>query len=299
MADTFQTQTSNYLNKAKSSITIQQNSNKLQLITYFFDTVSDDNVNCTSNITDNWVENNTAIQDHIALSPITVSLKGLCGELVYEVEQAEIDYATELAQAEWRNSIPIEIANFGEWGSIDDVDGKLSAIGSFIPQVSNITQKAQNLWNLHQISQKRATKIANILTGKSQRGLSAQMNAYSGANTNITQKRLKQIGNDLKICWESRKPFIVNTPFGDFDNMYIQSIALHQGNELYIGDIDITLKQIRYANTLTTKADKEVLAKYNQTAQAQEENYGVAGGEPSVLFSTFLGDKYAGTGIKQ
>lgn len=293
MAESFQKQTSNFFNKTKSSITIQQNSNKLQLITYFFDIVSDDTINCTSNITDNWVENNTAIQDHIALSPITVSLKGLCGELVYEVEQAEIDYATELAQAEWRNSIPIEIANFGEWGSINDVDGKLSAIGSFFPQVSNITQMAQNLWNLHQISQKRASKISNLLTGKSKRGLSAQMNAYSGANTNITQKRLRQIGNDLKICWESRKPFIVNTPFGDFDNMYIQSITLHQGNELYSGDIDITLKQIRYANTLTTKADKEVLAKYTQSAQAQEQNYGTAGGEQTQLKQ--FSDKYFGT----
>lgn len=274
-------------NTKKSTLTIQQNSNNFQVITYFFDMVTDDTINCSSNITDNWVENNTAIHDHISLSPITVSLKGLCGELVYDVKQADIDYVNELAQAEWRNATPAEIANFGEFGNINDVDGKLSAIGSFIPSVSNITQMAQNVWNLHQISQKRASKISNLLTGKSTKGLNAQMNAYSGANTNLTQKKLRQIGSDLKLAWEARKPFIVSTPFGDFENMYIQSITLHQGNELFIGDIDITLKQIRYTNTLTTKADKEVLAKYTDWARAKEENLGKADGENSYWYNKY------------
>lgn len=267
----------------KSSITLQENSNKFQVVTYFFDIVSSDTINYASNITDNWVENNTAIHDHIALSPLTVSLKGLCGEKIYEAEQAELDYVTELAQAQVKNAIPIELANFGEFGSLDDIDGKLSAIGSLFPSVSNITQMAQNMWHLHQTSIKRATKISNILTGKSSKGLSAQMNAYSGAISNVTNKRLKQIGNDLKMAWESRKAFIVTTPFGEFDNMYIQSITLHQENELYVGDIDITLKQLRFAETLTTKADEAVLAKYNAYAQAEEQNYGSAGGEKSIL----------------
>ena len=268
---------------AKSSITLQENSNKFQVITYFFDIVSSDTINYASNITDNWVENNTAIHDHIALSPLTVSLKGLCGEKIYEAEQAELDYVTELAQAQVKNAVPIELANFGEFGSLDDIDGKLSAIGALFPSVSNITQMAQNMWHLHQLSIKRATKISNILTGKTSKGLSAQMNAYSGAFSNVTNKRLKQIGNDLKMAWENRKAFIVTTPFGEFDNMYIQSITLHQENELYVGDIDITLKQLRFAETLTTKADETVLAKYNAYAQAQEQNYGSAGGEKSIL----------------
>ena len=271
----------------KSSITLQENSNKFQVITYFFDCITSDNVSFNSNITDNWVENNTAIQDHIALSPVTISLKGLCGDKIYEAEQAELDYYTELAQAQVRNAIPIELANFGEFGSLDDIDGKLSAIGSLFPSVSNITQMAQNMWHLHQASVKRATKIANILTGKSAKGINSQMNAYSGANTNISNKRLKQIGNDLKMAWESRKSFIVSTPFGDFDNMYIQSVSLRQENELYAGDIEVTLKQIRFAETLTTKVDEEVRAKYNAYAQSLEQNYGSSGGENSRWYNKY------------
>lgn len=296
----FKDQTSEFF-KAKSAITIQENSNKFQTITLFFDFVSDETVSCSSNITDNWVENNTAIQDHIALSPITVSLKGFCGELVYEAKQADLDYQSELTQAEMRNALPLEIANFGEYGSIYDIDGKLSTIGAYFPSVSNITQKAQNIWNLHQASSKKASRISNLLNGKRLRTLNSQMNAYSGISSNITQKKLKEIGESLKLAWESRKSFIVETPFGIYENMYIQSITLHQGNDLYVGDIDITLKQIRFAETITTKADKEVLAKYNAMAQASEENYGSAGGEQTQLKQ--FSDKYLGTtygsGIKR
>lgn len=284
--NSYQKQTSEYF-KTKSSITVQENNNKFQLITLFFDVISDDTVSCSSNITDNWVENNTAIHDHIALSPITISMRGLCGELVYEAKQADLDYQSELSQAEYRNSMPLEIANFGEFGSLEDIDGKLSGIGALYPSVSNITQLAQNTWDLHQLSTKKIAKISNALTNKMTRTLSSQMNSYSGLNTNITQKKLKEIGEGLKQAWLDRKAFIVNTPFGDFSNMYIQSITLHQGDTLYAGDIDITLKQLRFAETITTKADAKVLARLNGMAQAGEENYGLAGSENSRWYNKY------------
>lgn len=268
----------------QGALTIEETSNKFQLIRFFFDTVTDDTINFQSQITDNWVENNTAIHDHIAVSPVTITMRGLCGELIYTSEQAERDYQSELAQANYRNSLPVEIASFGEF-SINDVDGKLSAITAYFPEVSNVTQKAQNMWDLHQASQQKARRISNILTKQATRNLSGQMNAYSGLSSNARASKLKQIGEELKNCWMNRKSFTANTPFGDFENMYIQSVTLHQGNENFIGDIDITLKQIRFTQTLTTQADKTVLSKYNAYAQAKEQNYGKAGGENSELYN--------------
>ena len=266
----------------------------------FFNTVTDDTVNFQSNITDNWVENNTVIQDHIAVSPVTVTMRGLLGELVYTSEQAVKDYESVLAQANVLNSKDAVLGQFGNL-KFNDADGKLTAINAYFPEASNATQLAQSMWDRHEASAKKARKIANILIGQANNNLASKMNAYSGLSTNARQSKIKQISEELKNYWIERKPFTVNTPFGDFENMYIQSVTLHQGNENFIGEIDITLKQLRFAQTLTTKADKEVLAKYNACARAEEQNYGKAQGETSVMKNftdTYLGTK-PGSGIKR
>lgn len=270
----------------QGAITVEEESNKYQLIRFFFDTVTDDTVNFQSQITDNWVENNTAIQDHVAVSPVTITMRGLCGELIYTSEQAEKDYETELAQANYINNKDLVLASFGKV-NFNDVDGKLTAVSAYYPEVSNVTRLAQDMWDLHEASQRKARKISNILAGQSNKNLNAQMNAYSGLSSNAKQSKLKEVGEQLKNCWMNRKSFTANTPFGDFENMYIQSVTLHQGNENFIGEIDITLKQIRFANTLTTKANKEVLAKYNAYARAEEQNYGKANGENSELYNNY------------
>lgn len=268
----------------KGSIAVQDTSDKFQLIRYFFDTVTDDTLNFQSQITDNWVENNTAIHDHIAISPITVTLRGLCGDLVYTSEQAQEDYIKELERLKTLNPQSLTLFNFGNFYKLEDTDGKLRVITSYLPEISNVTQLAQNVWDLAESAYKKAKQVANILTNKNSRALSSQMTMYSGLSTNARYSRLKEACDDLKSCWLSRKSFIVNTPFGDFENMYITSINLHQGNENFIGEIDITLKQLRFVGTITTEADKEVLSKYNAFARAKEEDYGKAQGKNSELY---------------
>lgn len=273
-----------------AALQIQLNENLVRYL--FFQTVTDDSVSFQSQITDNWVENNTAIHDHIAISPVTITMRGLVGELVYTSEQAQLDYEKALATANLINSRDNVLAQFGNL-NFNDIDGKLTAVSAYFPEVSNVTQRAQNMWDLHEASQRKARRIANILTGQANNNLAAKMDSYSGLSSNARQTKLKEIGEALKDYWINRKSFIANTPFGDFDNMYIQSVSLHQGNENFIGEIDVTLKQLRFAQTLTTKADKEVLAKYNAYAQASEQNYGKAQGNTSVLKE--LSDKYLGT----
>lgn len=273
-----------------AALQIQLNENLVRYL--FFQTVTDDSVSFQSQITDNWVENNTAIHDHIAISPVIITMRGLVGELVYTSEQAQLDYEKALANANLINSKDNVLAQFGNL-NFNDTDGKLTAVSAYFPEVSNVTQRAQNMWDLHEASQRKARRIANILTGQANNNLAAKMDSYSGLSSNARQTKLKEIGEALKDYWINRKSFIANTPFGDFDNMYIQSVLLHQGNENFIGEIDITLKQLNFTQTLTTKADKEVLAKYNAYAQANEQNYGKAQGNTSVLKE--LSDKYLGT----
>jgi hypothetical protein len=250
---------------------IEENSKPFQLIKYFFDVVNDDTVTYNAQITDNWIESNSAIQDHIALQPVTITMRGLCGELVYDAKQAELDYKSELAQAKKRNSQYTIIWKYGDFKGIEDVDGKLVAIGKIAPPLSNITEMAQNNWELLNIQNQKASKIVDAFKNRNNKTMAQQMNNYNGLSTNARQSRLKQVGDEFKKAILGRKSFTVNTPFGTFENMYLQTVTLHQGEEDYIGDIDITLKQIRFAQTQTTKADEKTLSELNSLAQAQAD----------------------------
>lgn len=273
---------------------IEENSKPFQLIKYFFDVVNDDTVSYNAQITDNWIESNSAIQDHIALQPITITMRGLCGELVYDAKQAELDYESELAQAKTRNSQYTIIWKYGDFKGIDDVDGKLVAIGRIAPPLSNITEMAQNNWELLNIQNQKASKIVDAFKNRNNKTMAQQMNNYNGLSTNARQSRLKQVGDEFKKAILGRKSFTVNTPFGTFENMFLQTVTLHQGQEDYIGDIDITLKQIRFAQTQTTKADEKTLSELNSLAQAQSEAQNNGNTQGVNRNKSFLADMYDG-----
>ena len=269
----------------ESYITVPKAALKIELaqdlVRYlFFKTVTDDTINFQSQITDNWVENNTAIQDHITISPVIITMKGLIGEKYYTSEDAQINYEKALAQT---NPGGFSLG-FNDVDTQMQVESKLSAVSAYFPEVSNATQVAQNMWDLHEAALNKAINIGNILIGQSTSNLQDKMNFYNGLDSNLKESELKKISESLKDYWINRKSFTANTPFGDFDNMYIQAVTIQQGNSGSIGEIDITLKQLRFAQTLTTKANESVLAKYNSYAKAEEQNYGKAGSENSAMY---------------
>lgn len=241
----------------------------------FFNTVTDDSLSFNSQITDNWLENNTSIQDHITLSPVTITMKGLIGEVVYTPQAAFTDYNN------------IYSNNFGGELLNNYLLGKLNTVSSFFPSVSNITQKAINKINLKDGAISKVLSIANTsLNQPGYNSLAQKLDNYAGITSNIRQERQKQIIELLKHCWLNRMPFKAIVPWGEYDNMFIESVNINQGNINYASEISITLKQVRYAQTIYTKADEKVLAQYSQMQQAGEENYGKAGGENSSLYNS-------------
>ena len=58
---------------------------------YYFDIIREHSVSIQNQITDNYLENNTAVQDHIAHSPITVTLGGLAGEVYFTPPTKALD----------------------------------------------------------------------------------------------------------------------------------------------------------------------------------------------------------------
>lgn len=226
---------------------------------YFFDTITDHSISIQNQITDNYIENNTAIQDHIAHNPIIVTVKGISGEVVYKPPMKAL---TELDK--W-------LYNKVGYNAHNILTNKLTIIPALLPPVDNITQAAKDTVQYVEASYERYKKIYDNFTRKGLRPI-----------------RLKTVYNRLIEANSGNKLLTVYTPFTAFENMAIQSISLSQGNINYAADIEITFKQIQFAETKTTDPDKNMMSQYNAYARAEEVNHGKAQGvENSLLYSLF------------
>lgn len=236
-------------------------------VVIYFDVIQEHSITLQSQITDNWTENNTVINDHIANQPLTINLRGLSGELVYVPSTTE-GVLNNLYKTV--NSLSSDTAIKTD---------KLTIISALLPPVDNITQMAKNVITYTEASAKKyKTIIQNFL------------------NPAVKQSRLKEIYRNLNLLRESKTALIVTTPYDTFDNMYIQSLTLRQANQNYITDIELSLKQVNFTDTYTTNADQNVLAKYNQFQRAEESNKGKVQGTNSSIIGDFVskyrGDKY-------
>lgn len=247
---------------------------------YYFEIITEHSISVQNQITDNFLENNTAVQDHIAHNPITVSLSGLSGEVFYKSP----NWALNKAYNKF-NTFVQEKFNNNEMANQYLMSDKLLAIPAILPNVDNVTQIAKNAVQYVESSYRRYEKIVKNFIGK-----------------NTRETRLRQIYRELKELSDTNTPLIVETPFIALDNMYIQSISLRQGNENYVTDLNVTLKQIQYANVSITEADKAVMAKYTKLARAAIENNGKAQGKSvSLTKSVFnkVGMAQEGSGVKR
>ena len=218
----------------------------------YFNVIQEHSVSIQNQITDNYIENNTAVQDHIAQSPLVVSLRGLSGEVVYAPPQKALNWMYSKA-----NGFIQDALNIDPMANQRILTDKLTAIPALLPPVDNVTQMAKNAVQYVEASVNRYLKIIKNFTDEGTK-----------------QTRLQQIYSDLLELRANNVLLFVETPYTDFSDMAIQSITLRQGNENYITDIELTLKQINFAQTQTTKPDTERMAIYNACARTEVENCG-------------------------
>ena len=231
-------------------------------IAIYFDIIQEHSVNLMSEITDNWMENNTVIGDHIANAPLTITLRGLSGEVVYVPNNEDAQRLLEQAK---------RVSN------IKRVE-KLSKLTSLYPPIDNLTQLAKNVKDYVEASADRYIGIIKQFTN------SNNAQAISAANP-INEYKIKIIYDQLEKIRLNKLALLVETPFKTFDNMYIQSLVFRQGNVNYQTDIELTLKQVYFMDSQTTKADEKVLAKYSQMQRADVEDHGKTQGIQTNSFA--------------
>lgn len=225
-------------------------------------------------ITDNYIENNTALQDHIAFSPIVVTLSGLVGENVLTSAAAELQTQEQLLTARaFQNQILW--GDRGEWwegltNPSSPLGNKLNTLSILIPASSNITQLAKNAVSQVYTS---ARRYIGAFAGFFNQNTASLPKSNRG---NIENQKLKYAYNALQFTFYNRKACVIHTPWKTFQDMYIQSIEITQDDVNHIMDVSVTFKQLKFASVQYGKVNEQVRASYNAAATADLENDGKA-----------------------
>lgn len=187
---------------------------------YIFDTRGEEEANLESDITDNWIEDNTTMQDHIGLKPMTITLRGYVGEL--------------------KNELPKELS-FLDVG----IPEKLYSLSPFVPK---LTTQAQYILN-------RAEEVYGVYK-KANRTISRLEDRLDNVSVPDQVTNQQAIFGKFYDIWKKRSLVTVYTPFGVFNNMAILSLNGRQDeSSAFISEFSVTFKQIRIANKILTYED--------------------------------------------
>lgn len=198
-----------------------------QIGPFAFDYQGDDTVSMDNEITDHFMEDNTASQDHIGVKPIMVTLRGLVSELA-------------LAQSV-ANSVSAALASVENQLSQADAYLGSYAPGTAQTMLAAITQAQSVAIQIEQAAA-RAAQIASFFLPGPQ---------YNKQQTGYSQ---------LNALYKARTLFTVFTPFEVFDNMAIVSVKATQPEKSRTtSDFTVTMKQLRFTNDLSPAKYQSVL----------------------------------------
>lgn len=195
-------------------------------------------VDLESDITDHYVEDNTAVQDQIALKPEIVNTDGFMGEL---------------------NDMPPSFLLPLQYAA-----QKLTTIGGYTPQLTTtgliaysealfLYQTAANAINS---ALSTVSAIGNAITGDGGQAVIGANGLQAGSAQNLQQTAFQQ----FYVYWSTRTLFNVQTPWAVFQNMAITKLrAIQDAETNVITSFKVTFKRIRVASTLTISASTSYL----------------------------------------
>lgn len=180
-----------------------------------------------SDITDHYVEDNTAIQDQIALRPVIITTQGFVGEL---------------------NNVPPKIFP----PALTTLSSKLTGVSAYAPSVSTTALIAYNeavfAYNTAASVASSAVSTWSSITGAG--GESVIGSNGLSAQPNQTQQQI--YFQQFYGFWQSRTLFTIQTPWAIFQNMAIKTLRSVQSAETnVISDFEVTFKQMRFASALS------------------------------------------------
>ncbi len=180
---------------------------------FVFDFLGEEEVTLESEITDHYVEDNYAIQDHIAQKPIRYMAKGYVGELVNLFPNTLLSILTTIQTLDAVDGFkPVFSAQAAQAYEAIAVEGN---------QIVNVVGQAQSIYKL-----------------------------LSGVST--TANKQQNAFNAFVNFWQNRTSCTIETPWGVLYSMYVERITPTQSESTQIiSEFTVTFKQIRLTTTLT------------------------------------------------
>lgn len=195
---------------------------------FVFDVEGDAVVTLNNEITDHYAEDNTVVQDNIAVMPKRVVLQSYVGELADIVEDRDNGFTQKVVRK-------LTILN----GLFPDLAAGAQQVKDAI-QTQN-GQDGIDIGAIGDVSLEGALDIYSIVKNFTP-PTSKQESAYQYFKALRDQKILMSI----------------QTPFEFMTNMAIETVVARQGaGTRFVSDFTVTFKEIRFAETITTEVSAE------------------------------------------
>lgn len=227
---------------------------------FLFDYEGDDQMSLDSDITDHYAEDNSSIQDHVALKPYRIVLRGFVSELTLPATSQGFFGALTTLQSNIA-SVPAYLGKYTPQ-SLQKLQGQASKAVSQVQDYANTASQYLN----------QAKNLAGLFGGS------------SGAPT-----RQQQAFGFLAALRDQRQICNVLTPWCFLPGMAIESLVFMQPKDSKTrSDISVTMKQMRFVdvessqNTTATHGGRAGFQYQSQT------NLGLTSGTPTP-FSTING----------
>lgn len=228
--------------------------------------VSSDKLELEADITDHYTEDNSTVQDHMALKPMRYTVRGIIGEKVF----------TPLKPYEYQ----VPSKNISKLAT---ATGLLSVLS---PTLSSYMQTAVAAYNYVEDSYKRyAGTISNIKDFFSKNKTGRTINATSTKDV-IKDSKQERALNEILIFQQKRTLVDIDSPYGYFSNFLIESAYIEQTDTIWKSELVVNLKEYRSVETLLTDIDSKAYEdRYKQQMEA-EQNLGNVQGKDAELTST-------------
>lgn len=187
---------------------------------FSFDVILRESIKLESDITDHYVEDNTTINDNIAIKPIIITMTGLVGEKIFKVSDQQ-DILTTTTE-------------------------KLSAFSSFAPelttQANQINNQKKKLFNALENAQNTYKNIYGL---------------FNDLELEAEPTNQSKAFSFLLALQEAKQVFTLETPYKTFENMAILSIDISHENTTSQSNFELTMKQLRFNEEITTTLNSQ------------------------------------------
>lgn len=194
---------------------------------FLFNFEGENRVTLTSDITDHFVEDNTAIQDQIALRPEIVTTMGYIGEL-NDIAPDILEPAKEAAD-------------------------KLILLAPYTPELTTAAliayNQAKQAYDTAALVAKAAVSAWDTINSRRSSPIAGDSNLTGDGKAVQTEQQ--RAFTRFFAYWQNRQLFQVQTPWAIFTDMAIQTLNATQDEDTkVISGFEITFKKIKFVRTL-------------------------------------------------